>query len=350
VGGLYTTDCCRHLAAKGYPITVVAPGSNKAEIYRVLAALGPQFEQTVLLGYPPFLKDVIDGGPAAGIDWRALRTKLVLAAEEVSEDWRSLVGGRLGAEDVRYDTASLYGTADGGVLAVETPLSIDIRRFLAGRPEAARQLFGEPRLPTLAQYDPLARYFETVEGTLLFSGDNGVPLIRYHIADAGGLTDYRTMLRFLADFGFHPVEDLAARGWRGVRELPFVHVFGRSNFAVSYFGANVYPENVAPALERPGIAEWATGKFVLEAKEGLDAVPHLAIAVELAPGVSGAEPEAARRREMLAQAIEAELLRVNSEFGAYTPVEFRRPVVTLLPNGHPDWFPPGVKHRYTRAS
>ncbi|MBX6322404.1 MAG: phenylacetate--CoA ligase family protein [Rhodospirillaceae bacterium] len=348
VGGLYTTDCCRHLAAKGHPVTVVAPGSNKAEIYRVLKALAGTFDQTVLLGYPPFLKDVIDGGPAAGIDWAALRTRLVLAGEVFSEDWRSLVGARIGADDVRYAFASLYGTADAGVLAVETPLSIEIRRFLAARPEAARQIFGEPRLPTLAQYDPLARYFETVDGTLLFTGDNGAPLVRYHIADSGGLLDYHAMLQALADFGFDPLAGLADEGWRGVRELPFVWVFGRSGFAVSYFGANVYPENVAPALERPGIAEWLTGKFVLEAREGLEAAPHLAVAVELAPGLTGEEPETPARAEALADAILAELLRVNSEFGAYTPPEFRRPRVTLLPAGHPDYFPPGVKHRYSR--
>jgi phenylacetate-CoA ligase len=348
VGGLYTTDCCRHLAAKGYPITVVAPGSNKAEIHRVLGALGRDFEQTVLLGYPPFLKDVIDGGPAAGIDWAALDTRLVLAGEVFSEEWRTLVGARIGARDVRYAFASLYGTADAGVLAVETPLSIHIRRLLAERPEAARKLFGEPRLPTLAQYDPLSRYFETVDGTLLFTGDNGAPLIRYHIADTGGLMDYHAMLRFLAGLGCDPVAELASEGWRGVRELPFVWVFGRSGFAVSYFGANIYPENVAPALERPGIAEWVTGKFVLEAREGLDAAPHLAIAVELAPGLGAAGLETAPGAERVAEAILAELMRVNSEFAAYTPPEFRRPRVTLLPAGNPDYFPPGVKHGYSR--
>lgn len=35
------------------------------------------------------------------------------------------------------------------------------------------------------------------KGTLLFSGDNGIPLVRYHISDAGGLVDYPAMLRFL---------------------------------------------------------------------------------------------------------------------------------------------------------
>ena len=64
VGGLFTQACVRHLAAKGCPITVVAPGNNKAEILRVLPELAPHFEQVVLLGYPPFVKDVVDTGLA----------------------------------------------------------------------------------------------------------------------------------------------------------------------------------------------------------------------------------------------------------------------------------------------
>jgi phenylacetate-CoA ligase len=36
VGGMYTTACLRHVAAKGYPLTVVTPGNHKSEILRVL--------------------------------------------------------------------------------------------------------------------------------------------------------------------------------------------------------------------------------------------------------------------------------------------------------------------------
>lgn len=35
----------------------------------------------------------------------------------------------------------------------------------------ARELVGEPRLPTLAQYDPRSRLFETQDGTLHPTGD-----------------------------------------------------------------------------------------------------------------------------------------------------------------------------------
>jgi phenylacetate-CoA ligase len=86
VGGLFTAACVRHLAAKGYPITVVASGNNKAEILRVLPELAPHFDQVVLLSYPPFVKDVIDTGLRAGVDWPRYSVKLVFGGEVFSEE------------------------------------------------------------------------------------------------------------------------------------------------------------------------------------------------------------------------------------------------------------------------
>jgi phenylacetate-CoA ligase len=329
VGGLFTTACVRHLAAKGFPVTTVAPGNNKAEILRVVPELAPHFEQVVLLGYPPFVKDVIDS--ATG--WPAHRIKMVFAGEVFSEEWRDLVASRAGVADPVSDMVSLYGTADAGVLGNETPKSVSIRRFLAGRPDLARDLFGESRLPTLVQYDPGSRFFETREGTLLFSGDNGIPLIRYHIADEGGLVPHDEMVRFCARNGFTPAPG---------PDLPFVFVFGRSLFTVSFFGANIYPENVTVGLEQPGISEWVTGKFVLETYEDTDRNRQLRITVELAPDRTG-------DADLPAMAIRDQLLRLNSEFAHYVPAERQLPEVVLCPAGDPEYFPVGVKHRYTRG-
>lgn len=344
VGGMYTTNCCRYLASKGYPVTVITPGNNKEEIFRVVQELGSAFEQVVLLGYPPFLKDVIDSGITRGVEWQRYQIKLVMAGEVFSEEWRSLVGERVGAKNPCYDSASLYGTADAGVLGNETPLSICIRRFLAENPEASRALFGESRLPTLVQYDPISRFFEVQEGTLLFSGDNGIPLVRYNISDNGGLISYEAMLKFLAEWGFDPVGALRSEAGRGIHPLPFVFVFGRSNFTVSYFGANIYPENVTVGLEQPVIREWVTGKFVLQVKEDADKNRFLSVVVELAPGLEGSE----EKREAIASSILSQLLRLNSEFANYVPAEYQMPQVMLAPMGDPEYFPIGVKHRYTR--
>ena len=342
VGGMFTTNCCRHLAAKGYPITVITPGNNKTEILRIVQELGGNFEQVVLLGYPPFLKDVIDTGIANGMQWGQYHIKLVMAGEVFSEEWRNLVGERIGSQNLYDDFASMYGTADAGVLGNETPLSICIRRFLAATPTAAKALFGESRLPTLVQYDPCSRFFEVEDGNLLFSGNNGVPLIRYSIFDQGGLITYTEMLEFLAEWGFNPITEL--QNHRGIHQLPFVYIFGRSNFTVSYFGANIYPENVTVGLEQPIIREWVTGKFVLQAKEDLDKNRFLSVVVELAPGIENQE----EKRLSITAAILAQLLRLNSEFANYVPPQYQTPVVELKPIGDLEYFPIGVKHRYTR--
>jgi phenylacetate-CoA ligase len=349
VGGMYTASCCRHLASKGYPITVITPGNNKTEILRVVQALGNQFEQVVLLGYPPFLKDVIDTGVAEGIPWHRYQIKLVMAGEVFSEEWRSLVGERVGSTQFCFDSASLYGTADAGVLGNETPLSVCIRRWLAAHPDVAQTLFGEPRLPTLVQYDPHSRFFEVQDGTLLFSGNNGIPLIRYHISDRGGIIPYATLLQFLSDRGFDPIAVLqslspTASDLRGIHPLPFVYIFGRSHFTVSYFGANIYPENVTVGLEQSPICDWVTGKFVMQVQEDADQNKTLTIAVELAPGVSEIET----MRETIANSILYHLRRLNSEFANYVPESYQMPQIDLKATSDPEYFPPGVKHRYTR--
>jgi phenylacetate-CoA ligase len=340
----------RHLSAKSYPLVTATPGNKIDEILRVVQRLGPQFEQTVLLGYPPFLKEVIDAGRSQGMDWAPFKVKLVMAGEVFSETWRDLVAERVGATDPLRFGASLYGTADAGVLGQETPVSIAIRRFLAERPEAAQQMFGDARLPTLCQYDPTARYFESlpVDGggaSLAFSGWNGVPLVRYHIADRGGVLPYDAMLAKLRDLGCDPVAVVRNSGGPEPRRQPFVWVFGRSDFTVSFFGANVFPETISLGLEQPEIRTRVTGKFVMQVKEGLvDDKPRLTIAVELAKDAAGDDAFG----EAVSAAVLAQLRRLNSEFSNYAPVEFQKPLVTLYPTGNPEYFPVGVKHRYSR--
>ena len=235
----------------------------------------------------------------------------------------------------------MYGTADGGVLGNETPLSIAIRRFFATRPEAAREVFGEARLPTLVQYDACSRFFETHEGTLVVSGDSGVPLMRYHIADKGGIFGYDELLQRVQSLGGDP---LAGLDPHRVAPLPFVYLFGRADFTVSYFGANIYPENISVGLEQEQIRNDVSGKFVLQVKENAERDQELLITVELAPGTEGT----VAREEALGNSIRLQLLRLNSEFAHYVPGPRQAPRIVLKPCGDPEYFPVGVKHRYTR--
>jgi phenylacetate-CoA ligase len=346
VGGMYTSACCRWLAAKGLPVTVVSPGNVPGEIFRVVTALGPLFEQVVLLGYPPFLKGIVDDGLARGVRWADFDVKLVLAGEVITEEWRSLVAARAGIERPIHAVASLYGTADAGVLGNETPLSVAVRRLASRSPQLARDLFGEARLPTLVQYDPHTRFLETTaEGTILFTCDGPAPLVRYHISDTGGLVPYGAMMRMLEHHRLDPFEELD-RTDRSIVKLPFAYVFGRSHNAVSFYGANVYPEMVSVGLEQPGLAEHVTGKFVMSVREDADRDTHFWVVVELAAGVESQSS----LRDALADSIGAHVARLSSEYSAYVPQPRRAPRVELRGLGDPEYFPVGVKHRWTRRA
>ena len=198
------------------PRATRSPWSRRAttrrEILRViLPELAPHFDQVVLLGYPPFVKDVIDTAVAGWLDWPSYAMKLVLAGEVFSEEWRDLVAGRAG------DRRSGHATRRR-CTAPRTPACSATRRRCRsrsagssrGRPDLARELFGDSRLPTLVAVRPGQPVSSRrSDGTLLFSGDSGIPLVRYHIADEGGVLPHRGDAGFCARHGFAPARRTA---------------------------------------------------------------------------------------------------------------------------------------------
>jgi phenylacetate-CoA ligase len=267
----------------------------------------------------------------------------VAAGEVFDEAWRARVCEQLGAEDPALTIASLYGTADGGVLANETPTSVRIRRTLAERPELLVELFGQARLPTLCQFAPNHRFIEKVEERVVFSADGVLPLLRYDILDQGGVIGAEEMAAFLQTHGLQ-TQGLTGEGAQLDAEAePFVYVFGRSGSAISYYGANVYAENIGPGLHRPELSREITGKFVLEVLDH-GAGARLQVTVELARDALPSN----RLTEDVRASIEEQLIRQNSEYANYVPAERRTPDVVLKPFGDAQDFPAGTKHRFTR--
>ena len=69
----------------------MAPGTNLEEILEIVEDLGCHYDQIVIVGYPPFVKTVLDEGTRRGIDWKALHVKIGLGGEGYSEPWREHV-------------------------------------------------------------------------------------------------------------------------------------------------------------------------------------------------------------------------------------------------------------------
>ena len=253
----------RQVAAKGrYELTVMAPGTDVDEILEIVGDLGSHYDQVVMVGYPPFLKTVIDEGIRTGIDWKSMNVKLGLGGEGYSEQWRAHVGAQLGI-DVSKDLLAIsggYGAADVGMsIGREYPLTVLLRQLCVEDLALAQALFGDKAarsgtLPGLVQYNPATSYIEEIEGELVFTVMSGIPLVRYNIHDSGGVLPFDQTLEALKDHGYDIAARLEALGYGSEQlwKLPFFYVFGRSDGTVSIVGANVFPENIQAILSESG--------------------------------------------------------------------------------------------------
>jgi len=337
IGGTYTFTGIQHLRARGHRLSVIAPGIDAAAILGNIADLGPYYEQVVLVGYPPFVKDVLDQAPPRVLD---MDLKILMVGENISEGWRDHILKRIGKEGRAEHTCLIYGTADAGIMGHETPATIAARRLARDDPRLNAALFGDEEIqPTFVEYRPEFRFTETdPDGYLLFTVDNTFPLIRYRINDRGRVVTVAELAGLLGQRG----PGFTVR--TSVPEAGFIALGQRADIAATFYALKIFPDSVRAAFEDPAVAGTVSGKFCLITDQDEDYGQTLRLHVELRAGATADAALAPR----LAELAVAALLRTSSEYRQLRQALGRRadPVITLHRFGT-GGFAPGIKHRWT---
>ncbi|MBI2643995.1 MAG: phenylacetate--CoA ligase family protein [Candidatus Wildermuthbacteria bacterium] len=347
IGGLITYKAFELAGQRGYPISILTPGINKGEIFKALKKIAPNFAQTILVGYPPFIKDIIDESAEEGVDLHRLRIRLLFAAESFTEHFRDYLIQKTGIKNLYLDTLNIYGSADIGAMAFETPIAILARRIAMQDQSLFLALFSQSiKTPTLAQYNPLFITFETTsEKDILLTGNNTLPLIRYAIGDHGG-----TML-------FHEVESIFKKagvdllkeganilGKDNIYKLPFVYVYERKDLSTTLYGLQIYPETIRAALLENPISKFVTGKFTMLTKYSKGQNQYLEINIELCKDYKITSKE----KNLVLKKILSHLLEKNSEFRELHQHLGSRSIPKLVfwPKEHPMYFKMGTKQMW----
>ncbi len=351
IGGVITLRAFEMAATRMQrPISILPVGYNKAEIIKALKDLAPQYEQTVIIGYPPFLKELIDEVEDEGIDLKKLQIRLLSAAEAYTETFRNYVCKKAGVRSSVLDTLNIYGTADIGAMAYETPVSILARRLVIQDPMLFMDVFKQyEKTPTLAQYNPDFIEFEEENGEVFLTGDSALPLIKYAVGDNGGVIEYAEMERILKHYSIDLQSEIEKAGiGHTVRKTPFVFVYERSDLSATLHGILIYPEFIKEGLLMPEATEYFTERFSMSTKYDIHHNQFLQINVELQPGVEKSE-----HLEGLAhKVIVASLKSKSSEFSEISKSKSSKQVVQIVlwENGHPRYFAPGVKQKWVEKS
>jgi phenylacetate-CoA ligase len=335
IGGVFTYEAVNRVAKKGYPLSIITPGINKAEVISSVRRLGPNFDQVIIGCYPPILKDIIDLGIEEGLDWAKYNLGVVFSAEGFSEEFRDYIIQKASLANVFTSTLNHYGTVDLGTMSHETPLSILIRRQAVNNNALMADLFPRThKQPTLTQYLPEMFSFEAAEGQLLCSSYSGLPLVRYDLKDNGGVLKLAEAERKYKAHGLDLHKEAKIAGLdQHTWNLPLVYLYERSDFSVTLIGGNIYPEEIRKALLDKRLHSFLTGKLSLEVVNDKKMNNKLVVHVELRKGV---KPSATIRKVITASIVDV-LLRENSEYLSNYSVYGKKlwPQIKLWPHEHP---------------
>jgi phenylacetate-CoA ligase len=348
IGGIITYQAFKMISERSYRLAIITPGVNKGEIFAALKCVAPKYDQVILCGYPPFMKDVVDEASARGIDWKKINVKMIFAAETVSETFRDHIAERVGVKDVYRDTMNIYGSADLGTMAEETPLCILIRRLALANEALYKKLFKEAsRLPTLAQFHPGFINFDCVDGRVFCTSDSVMPLVRYEIGDNGGVMDFDEVEKIFAEEGLNLIDEVKKVGLAdSLSELPFIYIYERTDLSAKFYGAIVYPEHVRGGLLDAGLQDHITGKFTMSVKHDDNMDEYLEINVELKPGANGSDELAHDVSKRVFDSLTAKSAEYKNNADMFSAKV--QPKIIFWPHEHPTHFRSGAKQKWVK--
>lgn len=336
IAGVITANAIKDLIDSGMPGSLVTTGLNQRDILNTVKKLSGSFKQTVLIGYPPFIKDVIVEGEKEGLDWKGINVKFMFSAESFPETWRAKLYYQVGIKNIEDGGVNVYGSADMGFMGHETGLTIRLRRLLADNDIEKDKLgIANLHLPGIYQYHAWNKYFEHVHDELVCTSNSGIPLIRYDLRDIGRVIKPEKVAEIFRDKNVFREGD-----WR----LPILMVFGRSNYTTTLYGVNILPENIREILFRDELIGKFNSRFFISTIHGDDG-QYLEIHVEKSFNES---TDKINDNADYGEIFGKYLATVNMEYKKLREAvgDKAKPVVIVYENGAKQFSDLKVKHKY----
>ncbi|MFA5932134.1 MAG: hypothetical protein WC793_02045 [Candidatus Paceibacterota bacterium] len=349
IGGVFTYEVITRIARESqYPLSIITTGIDTSSIIKTIEKMGQYYDQIIIGSYGPFTKDILDTGLHEKINWKKYNIKFIFSAEAFPESFRDYIGNIVGSKNIFLDTLNHYGTVDLGTMSYETPICILIRKLAEKNKTLYKKIFGDIiKTPTLTQYLPELFYFESIDNNLICTSESAIPLVRYNLEDKGNIIGFNEMKSLFKKFNIDLLKEAKKNNiQKSIWELPFVYVFERSDFSVSYYAFQVYPGPIRKILLEGNIQKKVTGKFTLESSFSERQEPNLIVHVELKKGITPSEKISKETKEIIhKQLIEthSEYKETINKFGPRAHVS-----VILWKNGSSEHFKSGTKQKWIK--
>jgi phenylacetate-CoA ligase len=296
-----------------YSFSVFAPGNNHAEIIDIIAEVEPRLDQIILFLCPSYVRYLQLRAESLGKTLPLSKLRYMVLGESIPERVRMSLQACAGVPPDEPFMLSSYASADTGMLGIESPSSVALRKLLTLNERLAAEVgFSEP-VPHLFHYCAPDTYLETIDGELCVTRWQGIPIVRYNLHDRARLYRWHTLRRaVLKSNSIQPSDEPLRQVVRKSRiYLPdLIAVEGRTD-ALILGGSNFSGSMLDEAVRTTALESVLTGMY--KVRLGLrDGQQVFEFDLELRPGVTLDAEAADRVYDELIQA----LCRVQPEFSS----------------------------------
>lgn len=168
-------------------VSVITPNADAAQTVFLLDKLHSHYEQIIVIGYPPIIVDFIDLAITKKLPINQWNLKIVFAGESVSPLWRKEIAKKIGGTS--KNIVSFYGSTEAGMIGFESKEINHLVGLCLDNEELRFDLFKTFNLPTVVEVDFLKKFTEIVDGEIVITADQVIPLVRYNLHDRGIILD-----------------------------------------------------------------------------------------------------------------------------------------------------------------
>ncbi len=228
IGGMQLAAAIRLIGLTDkYRFTIATPGLDLKTAVEVIEAYHERYDQIVLITNPSNIPIITALIRDKHISLRPASVYFPVVGEYFSESLREHVCAEYGhPADATEVLRTGYGSADTGEVSFETDHAIRVRKWFARHPEHSRRLFNTEDTPMMLEFNPAA-FVEIIDGHIVVTKDQFIPLVRYDTNDCGGILQREALRGIVPDDLLDPMPE------------QWMYVMGRADNAVIFYGTNL---------------------------------------------------------------------------------------------------------------
>jgi phenylacetate-CoA ligase len=239
-------------------ISVITPGVDPETTVSLIQRLYKHYDQVVCIGYPPLISEFVDLAIKKRYSIKKWNMKICFTSESTSAAWRSQTAKKISQTGNPKNIIAFYACSEAGIIGTESPETMKIIKHCLNDEDLRIALFNDTGFPTLVEVNMKKKFVEIVDGEIVITVDQPLPLVRYNLHDRGMFIKAKTIKKILSrnKIAYHP-KDLTKT---------FLAVFGKSEM-VGKHKLIFHIEDIRYALEHVSSRKKLTGTFKYKEKE-----------------------------------------------------------------------------------